>query len=71
MSELPKVQALCYKPELTHSVWTDVVHGMRSEKSLRKYCQKMVRSGEWVGYRFITLHEQFIGVTWVGDGGAK
>jgi len=33
-------------------------------KGLVEALRKGVRSGEYVGYRLITVHEEHIGITW-------
>ena len=60
----PRAQALIFQPELTHSVWTDVMHRKRSRKSLEAMLRKGVRSGEYVGYRLLNIEAEYIGVSW-------
>ena len=63
-STIPAAQVLVYQPELTHSVWTDVMHRKRSQKSLEAMLRKGVRSGEYVGYRLLTIHAEYVGISW-------
>ena len=63
-SAIPRAQVLIFRPELTHSVWTDVMHLKRSRKSLEAMLRKGVRSGEYVGYRLFTIEAEHIGVCW-------
>jgi hypothetical protein len=63
-SAMPSAQALIFQPELTHSVWTDVMHRKRSRKSLEAMLRKEVRAGRYVGYRLLTIEEEYIGVCW-------
>lgn len=63
-SAIPAAQVLVYQPELTHSVWTDVMHRKRSQKSLEAMLRKGVRSGEYVGYRLLTIHSEYVGISW-------
>ncbi len=67
-SAIPRAQALIFQPELTHSVWTDVMHRKRSRKSLEAMLRKGVRSGEYVGYRLLTIEAECIGVCWPNIG---
>ena len=55
-------QVLVFEPKLTHSVWCDFMHRRRSLKTLEAELRKRVRSGEFVGYRLITIHKEQIGV---------
>ena len=52
---IPRAQALVFQPELTHSVWVDVMHRKRSRKALENMLRKRVNSGEYIGYRMITI----------------
>ena len=63
----PRAQALIFQPELTHSVWIDVMHRKRSRKSLETMLRKGVRSGEYVGYRLLNIEAEYIGVSWPND----
>ena len=63
-SAIPSAQALIFQPELTHSVWTDVMHRKRSRKSLEAMLRKGVRSGEYVGYRLLTIEAEYRGISW-------
>ena len=66
-SAIPSAQALIFQPELTHSVWTDVRHRKRSRKSLEDMLRKGVRTGEYAGYRLLTIEAEYIGVVWPND----
>lgn len=66
-SAIPYAQALIFQPELTHSVWTDVMHRKRSRKSLEALLRKEVRAGRYVGYRLLTIEAEYIGVCWPND----
>lgn len=66
-SAIPRAQALIFQPELTHSVWTDVMHRKRSRKSLEAMLRKGVRSGEYVGYRLLTIEAEYMGISWPND----
>lgn len=68
-SAIPAAQVLVYQPELTHSVWTDVMHRKRSRQSLEAMLQKGVRSGEYVGYRLLTIEAEYIGISWPNERG--
>lgn len=59
---IPSCQALIFQPELTHCTWTDIQHRKRSIESLRQYCIRMIKTGKWSGYRFMTIHEESIGL---------
>ncbi len=59
---IPDCQALVFRPELTHCAWTDVMHRKRSKESLKRYCIQQIKKGEWSGYRFMTIHEESIGL---------
>jgi hypothetical protein len=63
-AQLPHVQVFVFRPELTCSVWEDLYSRRRTKKSLEAMLRKGVRSGHWIGYRFVTIHEQHIGVDW-------
>lgn len=62
-SAIPAAQVLVYQPELTHSVWTDVMHQKRSRQSLEAMLRKGVRSGEYVGYRLLTIEAEYVGIS--------
>lgn len=66
-SAIPRAQALIFQPELTHSVWTDVMHRKRSRKSLEAMLRKEVRAGRYMGYRLLTIEAEYIGVCWPND----
>lgn len=61
MSEKLTAMVLTYEPRLTHSVWVDLVHRARTEKGLVRLLRRGVRSGEWVGWRLITIHADVLG----------
>lgn len=69
-SAIPKAQVLVYEPRITHSVWTDVMHRNRSRKSLEAMLRKGVRSGEYVGYRLLTIEAEYVGISWPNARGA-
>lgn len=64
MSTNTSAQVLVFQPELTHSVWTDFMHRFRSQESLERYLRKAVKKGEYVGYRILTVHAEYLGATW-------
>jgi len=66
-SAILRAQALIFQPELTRSVWTDVMHRKRSRKSLEAMLRKEVRAGRYVGYRLLTIEAEYIGVCWPND----
>ena len=70
-SAIPSAQVLVYQPDLTHSVWTDVMHRKRSQKSLEAMLRKGVRSGDYVGYRLLTIHAEYLGISWPNDQGDR
>ena len=67
-SALPCAQVLKFQPELTHSVWVDFEHRKRTVKGLEKVLRDGVLSGEHIGYRLITVHEEYVGATWPNAG---
>lgn len=66
-SAIPAAQVLVYQPELTHSVWTDLMHRKRSRESLEAMLRKGVRSGEYVGYRLLTIEAEYVGISWPNE----
>jgi hypothetical protein len=62
MSEqLPQAMVLVYQPELTHSVWQDLMHHKRTLKGLEAALRKGVRDGEWVAWRLIHIEKEVYG----------
>lgn len=61
---LPRAQVLVFEPKLTHSVWQDVSHHKRTRKGLEAMLRKGVKSGEYVGYRLMTVEAEHIGIDW-------
>ncbi len=66
-SAIPSAQVLIFKPELTHSVWIDVLHRKRSRKRLEAMLRNGVRSGEYVGYRLLAIEVQYTGISWPNE----
>lgn len=60
--QIPKVMVLVYEKALTHSVWLDYWHQNRTLSGLMKALRKNVKSGVFVGYRLITVHEEKLGL---------
>ena len=58
-----KLQAmvLIYQPELTHSVWVDLISQHRTEAGLEKHLRKGVKDGDWVGWMIIQVLKQALG----------
>jgi hypothetical protein len=56
-SDIPSVQVLEYQPELTHSVWIDYIHRRKTIKMLEKELKRGIKSGKFIGYRFLTIHK--------------
>lgn len=46
---------------LSEGQWIQLVHGCRTGAGLQEMLRKGIQSGEYVGYRFITVHVQNIG----------
>lgn len=61
-TQMPSVMVLKYYPELSHSQWSDFHHQKRTVAGLLKYLRQAVKRGEFVGYRFITIHKEVMGV---------
>lgn len=61
---IPTAQVFVFEPRLTYSVWKEIYHRKRSKESLEKMLRKGVRDGKYIGYRFITIHEEHIGIDW-------
>lgn len=61
MTKLPSVMVLVYEPALTHSNWEDVVHHCRTLNGLVRFLRKGVRDGNWIAYRFLTIHGECTG----------
>ena len=40
------------------------MHRKRSRKSLEAMLRKGVRSGEYVGYRLLTIEAEYMGISW-------
>lgn len=59
---LPQVEVLCFEPTLTHSVWNDYIYRNRTMTGLVKRLRREVKSGRFVGYRFITIHKTVYGL---------
>lgn len=57
-------EVLEYKPELTRSVWRKMMLRNRTYEAKRKKLRKLVKAGTYVGYRIVTIHEEYIGATW-------
>jgi len=53
---------LVYQPELKHSVWTDYIHQCRTLNGLRKQLRSEIKRGRFVGYRFVTIHREIMGL---------
>jgi len=62
MNPLPHVMVLEFQPRLTHSVWVDYHYKNRTMCRLLKQLRKEVKSGRFIGYRFITIHKEVYGV---------
>lgn len=60
--KLPSAMVLVYQPKLTHSVWQDVMHNKRTFRGLEKMLKDGVKKGEYVGFRFMTIHHEEMGV---------
>lgn len=55
-------QVLVFEPTLTHSVWTDWGSDeCLSEEEVLDRLRAGVESGEYVGWRVITIHKQVMG----------
>ena len=61
MVKKPRAMVLAYQPELTHSVWQDLISGHRTIESLESYLRKGVRDGRWVGWRIIQVEKEVLG----------
>lgn len=64
MKPVIRYEVLEFKPELTHSVWIHMVSNKRSHEARVKELRMLVKSGTYVGYRVVTVHEEHIGVSW-------
>jgi hypothetical protein len=60
--QLPHTMVLKFEPVLRHSIWIDLCHRYRTMGGLLKHLQKSVRLGQYVGYRFITIHKEVKGI---------
>ena len=58
-----RAMVLVYQPELTHSVWQDVISRHRTAKGLEKYLRKGVKDGKWWGWRIIRVEKEVLGDT--------
>lgn len=55
-------QVLTFEPLLTHSVWTDwFCDGHPTESEVLEMLRAGVESGEYVGWRVITIHKEVTG----------
>lgn len=59
---IPQVMVLKYRPELTHSIWVDYWHRFRTLHGVEKGLRREIKAGRIVGYRFITINEEHIGL---------
>lgn len=62
MKRIPHTMVFMYSPALGHSMWVDFFHRKRTKAGLLKYLQTAVKRGEYIGYRFITIHKEVKGV---------
>ena len=60
-NERLRAMVLVYQPELTHSVWQDVVSRHRTVKGLEKHLRKGVKDGKWWGWRIIRIEKEVLG----------
>ena len=61
MAMKPRAMVLIYQPELTHSVWVDLISQHRTEAGLEKHLRKGVKDGKWVGWMIIQVSKQALG----------
>ena len=61
MALKPRAMVLIYRPELTHSVWVDLISQHRTEAGLEKHLRKGVKNGDWLGWRIIQVSKQGLG----------
>jgi len=61
-TRLPQIQVLIFEPELTHSVWSDYWPRARTMKGLMRELRTEIKAGRFVGYRFLTIHEEHLGL---------
>lgn len=52
---------LQYEPRLTHSIWVDLMHRARTESGLIRLLRKGVKTGQWIGWRLVTIHTEELG----------
>jgi len=56
-----QAMVLVYQPELTHSVWQDVIIRTKWIELLEQRLREGVRKGEWVAWRIITIEKEAMG----------
>lgn len=56
-----QAMVLVYQPELTHSVWQDLVIRTKWIELLEKRLREGTRKGEWVAWRIITIEKEAMG----------
>ena len=58
----PAVQVLVFEPQLTHSVWRDWGgEDPMSDEEVLDRLRAGVESGEYVGWRVLTIHQEVLG----------
>ena len=61
MEKKLRAMVLVFQPELTHSVWQDLISRHRTIEGLERHLRKGVRKGDWVGWRIIRVEKEMLG----------